>query len=188
MRASRLARARRCLIALAIVCLASTGSAQDPLTFPMTHEGLRDDLDKRCENASVIVLRCIAPRQADRSDSGDALEQSRQRTKAAFDRRDRRSADQPRDGGDAIEALIDGRVQRLAPVIVTGQTPYVPAPTVEQILDRALRPPPPSAATVMVWNNDGGRTECIARCVGPMCCTTVSAQSNPARDAFAIGR
>ena len=188
MSASLRACAYRCLIAGGIVGFASAGSAQDALTSPITPDALRDDLDKRCANASVVVLRCIAPRPVELSNGDDGLERSRQRAKAAFDRRDRRATEEAR-GGDAIATLIDGRAQRLAPVIVTGQAPYAPAPTVEQILEHALRPPPlPTTATVTYWNNDGGRTECIARCVGPMCCMTVSPQPNAARDAFAIGR
>lgn len=187
----RLSSARACrrFVALAIACYASLAAAQQPLNLAPTRDELIDEVREsrapRCENASVVVRRCLASR-SEQAKPGDRFEQSRQRAKAAFDRRDRAAREQARDGGDT-GASASGGAQRLAPIVVTGERPEAPL-SIEETLQRALQPTLPSGATTTIWRNDGGRTECVARCVGPACCVTVSPQPNPAREAFSIGR
>ena len=173
--------------ALAIGCCASLAAAQEPLKLAPTSDEVRDEVREsrapRCENASVIVRRCIAS-QPDQAKSGDRFEQSRQRAKAAFDRRDRAARGAR---GDDSDASSSGSAQRLAPVVVTGERPEAPL-SIEETLQRALQPTLPTGPTNTIWRNDGGRTECVARCVGPACCVTFSPQPNSARDVFSIGR
>ena len=80
--------------------------------------------------------------------------------------------------------------QRLETVNVTGDADT--APSVEGVLQRALNPPPDGVpgpnGTVSHYGLDGARTDCIAKCVGPMCCVTVRSLPNPARDSNGIGR
>lgn len=184
-----IARLCRGFLALAIACGASLAAAQEPLKLAPTRDELHDEVREsrapRCENASVVVRRCIATQPAE-AKLGDRFERSRQRARAAFKRRDRAALDQALKGGDTESASNEG-AQRLAPVVVTGERPEAPL-TIEETLQRALQPPPANSPTTTIWSNDGGRTECIARCVGPACCVTVSPQPNAARDVFSIGR
>ncbi len=143
-----------------------------------------------CEGVSVVVRRCVAQPDANRADkSDDSLTRSRARTKAAFDRRDRRARQDALEGNAATnDRASDARAQRLAPVTVTGNAAE-PPPSIEQILQRALNPQAISPnGTVTSYAPDGARVECIARCVGPMCCLTLRNRPDPARESNSIGR
>ena len=181
------AHACRLFAALAIACGTALAVAQ-PLKLAPTPDEVQDEVREsrapRCENASVVVRRCIAS-QPDQAKPGDRFEKSRQRAKAAFDRRDRAAREHARDGAD--NDVSSSGAQRLAPVVVTGERPEAPL-SIEETLRRALQPAQPAGATTTFWRPDGGRTECVARCVGPACCVTVSPQPNSARDVFSIGR
>ena len=181
-------RACRRFAAFAIACCASLAAAQQPLKLVPTPDEVQDEVREsrapHCENASVVVLRCLAT-QPDQAKPADRFERSRQRAKAAFDRRDRAAREGARNVRDT--GLSSGGAERLAPVVVTGERPEAPL-SIEETLQRALQPTLPASATTTIWRNDGGRTECITRCVGPACCVTVSPQPNSARDVFSIGR
>lgn len=179
----------RGFLPLAFACGATLAAAEEPLKLAPTRDELHDEVREsrapRCENASVVVRRCIATRPAE-AKPGDRFERSRQRARAAFERRDRAALDHALKG-DAIDSSSNGLAQKLAPVVVTGERPEAPL-SIEETLQRALQPPPANSPTTTIWRNDGGRTECVARCVGPACCVTVSPQPNAARDVFSIGR
>ena len=180
-------------IALCVVCAANAAHAQsEPLNTTASRQAIDEAARASCEGVSVVVRQCVAQPETSKSDkTDDALTRSRARAKAAFDRRDRRTRQDAQGGKDAAgdRASSAGSAQRLAPVVVTGIANELPL-TIEEILQRALNPQQVVSpnGTVTTYGADGTRTECIARCIGPMCCATVRARPDPARESNSIGR
>lgn len=182
-------------LALCAAFAVGAGHAQtDPADNTVSRQAIEQSAQDHCEGVSVVVQRCVTPpeeksgRKAD-----DPLTRSRVRAKAAFDLHDRRARQEALDAGDGAAgadpgAPAHGKAEQLAPVIVTGRA-VEPHATIEEILQRALAPPVVSPnGTVTTYGVDGARTECIARCVGPMCCVTLRPRPDPARDSNSIGR
>ena len=172
--------------------LSSAALAQsDPVQTTPSRREIAEALREGCDRVSVVVRRCAEqPVTSNPDKTDDPLTRSRARAKAAFDRRDRGARQDALEGNtDATgDAVSGGNAQRLAPVIVTGSAAELP-PSVEEILQRALNPQVISPnGTVTTYGLDGTRTECIARCVGPMCCLTLRNRSDPARESNSIGR
>lgn len=186
-------RVSRGIALFVLSCAAHSAHAQaDPLNTTPSRQAIDEAARARCEGVSVVVRQCLAqpePGNADKSD--DPLTRSRARAKAAFDRRDRRTQQDAQGGNDDAvnDAASAGKAQRLAPVVVTGSATELPL-TIEEILQRALNPQQVVSpnGTVTTYGVDGTRTECIARCIGPMCCATVRARPDPARESNSIGR
>ncbi len=183
------------VLTLCMLCTVSAAHAQlRPLDTTASRQALEDASRDRCDGVSVVVRRCVAQPDTRNSDKADALTRSRARAKAAFDRRDRRTRQDSLDGIDEASGNAAGGTgsggtpQRLAPVVVTGNAAE-PGASVEEILQRALNPQVVSqSGTVTTYGPDGVRKECIARCVGPMCCLTLRNRPDPARDSSSIGR
>ena len=149
-----------------------------------------------CSGVSVVVRRCAnAPASTNASgkpaDARDPLTRSRARTKAGFARRDRQSTQDALDGKAPAPAPAGeaGGASRLAPITVTGTATGEP-PTVEEVLQRALNPTQVTTANgnTITYGPDGARTECQSHCTGPMCCKTMKARPDPARESHSIGR
>ena len=175
-------------VAIAIACVGSGAAfAQAPVNTTPSRQILEDAARSGCDGASVVVRRCVDPTVDPAKTVDDPLAKSRAAAKAAFDRRDRQARDAALRGDPPAAS---GGAERLETVTVTGRASES-APSVEDVLQRALNPPAAvvsPAGTVTQYGIDGARTECIAKCYGPMCCTTVRALPNPARDSNAIGR
>ena len=184
-------RAWRGLVFYALFNSSAVLAQSNPVDTTPSRRAIAEALQEGCDGVSVVVRRCAekaATSKLDKSD--DALTRSRARAKAAFDRRDRRARQ------DALGAIDDengypatnGSALRLAPVVVTGNAAEAP-PSIEEVLQRALNPQVVSPnGTVTTYGPDGTRTECIARCVGPMCCLTLRNRPDPARESNSIGR
>ena len=174
------------------ICAAHAAHAQSgPLNTTPSRLAIDEATRAGCEGVSVVARQCLAQPEPGRSDkTDDPLTRSRARAKAAFDRRDRRTRQDAQGGSDdAVDGASAGKAQRLAPVVVTGSATELPL-TIEEILQRALNPQQVVSpnGTVTTYGADGTRTECIARCIGPMCCATVRARPDPARQSNSIGR
>jgi hypothetical protein len=168
----------------------AVGTAQtQPVNTAPSRQTLEEVSRDSCEGVSVVVQRCVPQPAANQGQGDDALARSRAQTKAAFDRRDRRARqDALADKKDASATASSDDAQRLAPVIVTGKADETP-PTIEEVLQRALNPQVVSPnGTVTTYGADGTRTECVAHCVGPMCCLTLRNRPDPARESNSIGR
>ncbi len=183
------------LVSLFVVSAAHAQS--DPVNTTASRRTIEEATRESCEGVSVVVRRCVAQPETGNSDrADDPLTRSRARAKAAFDRRDRRARqaalgsndDAANDDDSTGGTGAGGKAQRLAPVIVTGEAPEQPL-TIEEIFQRALNPQVVSpSGTVTTYGADGTRVECIARCVGPMCCLTLRARPDPAHESNSIGR
>ncbi len=181
-------------IVISVGLMAATAAHAQSATLNTTpsRQAIDEAARANCEGVSVVVRQCVAQPDASKSDKNDdRLTRSRARAKAAFDRRDRRTRQDAQGGNDdAVNGAAEaGRAQRLAPVVVTGSATELPL-TIEEILQRALNPQQVVSpnGTVTTYGADGTRTECIARCIGPMCCATVRARPDPARESNSIGR
>ena len=189
------ARTLRVLMWCVLCTLGAAHAQSRPVDTTASRQALEDASRDRCDGVSVVVRRCVAQPDTRHSDKADdSLTRSRARAKAAFDRRDRRTRQDALDGieetsGNAAGGTASrGGAQRLAPVVVTGNAAE-PGASVEEILQRALNPQVVSqSGTVTTYGPDGARNECIARCVGPMCCLTLRNRPDPARESSSIGR
>jgi hypothetical protein len=145
-----------------------------------------------CDGVSVVVQRCAAQPDDAASKPTDALTKSRAATKAAFDRRDSRGRAAALKGETPDADTPVGDAQRLGGVTVTGKSAEAPL-SVEQVMQRALNPNidgvlSADGKTITHYGLDGSRYDCVAKCVGPFCCTEIRALPNPARDSNSIGR
>ncbi len=176
-----------------LLAFASLAGAQQPINTAPSRQTLEEASRDSCEGVSQVVQRCSNRSPDTDKKSTDPLTRSRAATKAAFDRRDKRSSDAalqtPSTNGSAPakDAPI-GAGQRLDTVNVTG-TADAPA-SIEEVLQRALNPAaggvPGPNGTTSTYAPDGVRYDCISKCVGPACCATVRTLPNPARDANGI--
>ena len=174
---------------LACAVLFTSAGVHAQITVPQ--KVIEDAAKEGCDPNSVVVKNClppatnVAPKKSD-----DALTKSRERTKAAFDRRDRRGQEDAAEGKEPVRTDSASDAQRLAPVTVTGTASAAPAPTPEAVIQRALNPDEVvlSNGNSVKYGPNGERTECQAGCVGPMCCKTVRALPDPARQSNSIGR
>lgn len=177
-------------LAALFACLGAV--AQTPVNTTPSRGTLDEAARSGCDGVSVVVQRCADdPRDAKPAPkAADPLTRSRAATKAAFDRRDRRSQAEAASGAKPADGGSPGDPQRLQSVTVTGTS--TETPTLEEILQRALNPTqsavPGPNGTVSRYAPDGTRYDCIAKCVGPACCATVRALPNPARESNSIGR
>lgn len=196
-------------IAIACALVASFAFAQSkpaPLKLEPSREVIERSANEGCSDSSVVVQRC-PPKSPATSNavrgsnapsapaSRDELARSRDRTKAAFDRRDRRARQDalenkpPPVTGASADSSGPG-AQELQRVTVTGSSTAEPPPTVEEVLQKALSPEQtvlPNGNS-MTYGPNGDRTECQANCVGPMCCKVMRARPDPARESNSIGR
>ena len=145
-----------------------------------------------CDGVSVVVQRCAAQPEDGKTRPADALSKSRATTKAAFDRRDGRGRAAALNGETPAPTTAAGDAQRLGGVSVTGKADEQSL-SIEQVLQRALNPNSegtlsPDGKTVSRYGLNGSRYDCIAKCVGPACCTEIRALPNPARESNSIGR
>ena len=188
-RRARSGAAALCLLVVSAVI--GPAGAQTTGDAAATRRAVGEAAQTGCDGVSVVVQRCSAPVDDGPNKADDALTRSRAAAKAAFDRRDRRARDDAMKGEPPPSDAPVGNAQRLGTVTVTGKGDE-PAPSVEDVLQRALNPgadgvPGPNG-TVSRYAPDGTRYDCIAKCVGPMCCATVRSLPNPARDSNSIGR
>lgn len=171
--------------------------AQQPINTEPSRQTLEEASRDSCDGVSEVVKRCANRSRDANRPATDALSRSRAATKAAFDRRDRRSRDAalqstqadvsaPPVGSTNDAPLGVGR--RLDAVTVTGTVDA--APSIEEVLQRALNPAaggvPGPNGTTSTYAPDGMRYDCISKCVGPACCATVRSLPNPSRDANGI--
>ena len=188
---SACASALRGLALCALLAVSAAHAQSGPVNFTPSRQAIEEATQDSCDGVSVVVRRCVAQPDRSKSDkSDDPLTRSRARAKAAFDRSDRRARQDALEGNNDATAgpASVGKAQRLAPVIVTGNAAELP-PSIEEILQRALNPQVVSPnGTVTTYAPDGTRIECIARCVGPMCCLTLRNRPDPARESNSIGR
>ena len=183
------------VLAMAIVgasALCTGAVAQSNVNTTPSRQALEEASQDNCDGVSVIVQRCAAkPTDGAATTSKsttDPLTRSRATAKSAFDRRDSRARAAAMKGGAVPANTPVGGAERLGGVTVTGRSLEAP-PSVEEVLQRALAPTPPSPdGTVSHYGVDGVRYDCIAKCVGPACCATVRSMPNPARDSISIGR
>ena len=185
---------RRGAVAAACVAAIALGgrivAAEPDVTAQATKQAVEEASRSGCDGVSVVVQRCAPPVDAPTKKApDDALTRSRTATKAAFDRRDRNARDAALQGANVPASTPVGDAQRLGTVTVTGKAAD-PQPTLEEVLQRALNPGSLVSpdGTVSHYAPDGVRYDCIAKCVGPMCCATVRTLPNPARDSNSIGR
>jgi hypothetical protein len=178
-------------IAVAIASLVTISQvlAQAVVTTP-SKKTLEDASRDDCANVSSIVQRCesTTPDQPPTKKSDDALTKSREATKAAFDRRDQRARDEALKGEPTGNTPV-GDAQQLGTVTVTSKA-VDDKPSVEEILQKALSPPPAMSngnGTTSRYAPNGSRIDCIEKCIGPACCVEVRALPNPARDSNSIG-
>ncbi len=185
-----------CGMLVLMLFVAAPGRSQQGATVNATptRETIEDAARDSCDGVSVIVRRCAeaAPAATRAAEPDDSLTRSRARARAAFDRRDRQQRQDALDAANApktsASAPSAANTQKLAPVVVTGNAVQEP-PTVEEILQKALSPPQVSPnGTVTSYAPDGARIECIAKCIGPMCCVTLRALPDPAHQSNSIGR
>ncbi len=175
-----------------VFAVSAAHAQSDPVDTTASRQAIEEAARQSCDGVSVVVRRCVAQPESGKPDQADdPLTRSRARAKAAFDRRDRRARENALEAGDdgaTSAAAASGKAQRLAPVIVTGDAPER-ALSIEEIFQRALNPQVVSpSGTVTTYGADGTRVECIARCVGPMCCLTLRARPDPAHESNSIGR
>jgi len=174
---------------LACVVLAVATGVHAQLTVPQ--KVIEDAAKEGCDPNSVVVRNCpapavnVAPKKAD-----DALTKSRERAKAAFDRRDRRGQDDAGAGKGPVTTDAKTDAQRLAPVTVTGTASDAPPPTPEAVMQKALNPDQTvlENGNTVTYGPNGERRECQAGCVGPACCKVLRAMPNPAQQSNSIGR
>jgi hypothetical protein len=183
----------RVLVAASLV-LACLGSAvaQDVNTTP-SKKVLDEAAGPSCEGVSLVVQRCAPKAEGTaKKPVDDASSRSRAATKAAFDRRDKRASDAALKGESVPANTPTGDAQRLGGVTVTGKGDDK-GPSVEEVLQRALNPNSegvlsPDGKTITRYAPDGTSYDCVAKCVGPMCCITRRTLPNPAHDSNSIGR
>jgi hypothetical protein len=176
------------VVPLILVCalagLPMSRAADAQTVDPTPSRKTLDDASKdNCASVSLVVQRC--PQKPDTSTAkptDDALTKSRAQTKAAFDRRDQRARDEALKGEAPSVNTPVGDAQRIGGVTVLG-TPTENPPQPEEVVQRALTQPAPSAnGTVSKYGANGTRYDCIEKCVGPACCVEVRAMPNPARE------
>ncbi len=185
--------------ALVFLLACAAAGAQQAINTEPSRQTLEEASRDSCEGVSEVVRRCAnRPQEADKKPAADPLTKSRAATKAAFDRRDRRSRDAalqaapvPDAAAAAPGAAQDAPIgvgKRLDGVTVTGTADA--EPSLEDVLQRALNPAaggvPGPNGTTSTYAPDGVRRDCISKCVGPACCATVRTLPNPARDSNGI--
>ena len=176
------------------VAASAMAQTQPPVNTTPSRQTLDEASRASCEGVSEVVTRCTTQPDAPatKANPNDPLTKSREKAKAAFDRRDTRGRAAALDGKDAPASSPVGDAQRLGGVTVTGKPAADPL-SVEQVLQRALNPnaegvPSADGKTVSHYGLNGARYDCVAKCVGPACCVEVRALPNPARDSNSIGR
>ncbi len=180
-------------LAVMAIAMAGLAMAQTGVTKAPSRQSIEDAARDNCEGVSVIVQRC-APQPDDaakKKTAADPLTKSRAATKAAFDRKDGRSRAAAIAGEKPSSNTPVGDAERLGGVTVTGTADD--KPSVEGVLQKALNPGvdgvlSDDGKTITKSGLNGSRYECVAKCVGPACCTEIRALPNPARDALSIGR
>lgn len=180
-------------VALVLLTLSVGAVAQTAVNTTPSRETLDEASRASCDGVSVVVQRCAAqPDDATKKAPPDALTKSRANAKAAFDRRDSRARAAALKGETPAPTTAAGDAQRLGGVSVTGKADD-PSLSIEQVLQRALNPNSegtlsPDGKTISRYGLNGSRYDCIAKCVGPACCTEIRAMPNPARESNSIGR
>ena len=180
------------MIAMPLLCGLAQAQTKVPVDAQPSRKVLEEAAGDACTGVSVVVSRCApSPTDADAkkaNDAKDPLSRSRAKTKAAFARRDRQAAQDTLDGKKS-DPDASSSAARLDPITVTGTSSDLP-PTVEEVIQRALNPTQTvtPGGTSVTYGPDGARTECIARCTGPLCCKTMKARPDPARESNSIGR
>lgn len=172
-----------------LALLPGSAAAQAGVNTAPSRQTLEEAARDGCDGVSVVVARCAGKTDDVPAGQGnDPLTRSRAAAKAAFDRRERAARGAALDGS---RATTSGDAERLGPVTVTGRTTEDQG--VEQVLQRALNPNTegtlsPDGKTISHSGLNGSRFDCVAKCVGPMCCVEVRAMPNPARESNSIGR
>lgn len=179
-------------LALVLLVVVGATAAQTGVNTTPSRATLDEASRASCDGVSVVVQRCVAQPDDAATKAPDALTKSRANAKAAFDRRDSRARAAALKGETPAPTTAEGDAQRLGGVSVTGKADD-PALSIEQVLQRALNPNSdgtlsPDGKTISRYGLNGSRYDCIAKCVGPACCTEVRALPNPARESNSIGR
>jgi hypothetical protein len=173
-----------------LACVAALTMTVAHAQVEVPQKVIEDAAKEGCDPNSVVVRNCpppavnVAPKKGN-----DALTKSRERAKAAFDRRDRAAQQNATDGKASVKTDAKTDAERLTPVTVTGNASSAPPPTPEAVIQKALNP---QEATLENGNSvsygpNGERTECQAKCVGPACCK-VMRPFDPAKQSNSIGR
>ena len=176
---------------LVLACVALFAAQGIHAQVNVPQKVIEDAAKEGCDPNSVVVRNCpapavnVAPKKAD-----DALTKSRERAKAAFDRRDRRGQDESAAGKESAKTDAKTDAQRLAPVTVTGSALDAPPPTPEAVIQKALNPDQTvlENGNTVTYGPNGERRECQAGCVGPMCCKVMRAMPDPAKLSNSMGR
>ena len=175
---------------LTVLALVASGAAvaQSTVNTTPSRQTLEEATHDSCAGVSEVVQRCAPrPDTAPAKPANDPLTRSRAATKAAFDRKDGKG----RAAAASTGATPSSDAQRIGTVNVTGTADN--QLSVEQVLQRALNPNAEGVLsadgkTITHYGPNGSRYDCVAKCVGPMCCAEVRALPNPARESNSIGR